>query len=193
MNKTNIVKQVIIILVLSVVLGILVNALNSRGVSIFDDGSRYSKNVEEKKLKDVLPDPYDTSLNSKTKTLDKPPNMTEAGFVKPQPISLEVAKYLYDKNALFVDARNKDQYDSGHVKGSVNIPYKVLVGFSKEQKIDALKKFNKEASIVCYCSGGDCEVSIDLSYEIAKLGFNYVNIYRGGYKEWENSGYPVDK
>jgi rhodanese-related sulfurtransferase len=193
MNKSGTIKQVVLILVISVILALIVNAINSNGVSIFDDGSRYSKNVEEKKLKDLLPDPYDTSLNSKKKTLDQPPNIGPDGFVKPQPISIEVAKYLYDKNALFVDARTKIQFDSGHVKNAVNIPYKVFVQFTKEQKLDALKKFNKDATIVCYCIGGECEVSIDLAYEIAKLGFNYVNIYRGGYQEWEQKGYPVEK
>jgi len=36
-------------------------------------------------------------------------------------------------------------------------------------------------------------LSIDLAYDIAKLGFNAVNIYLGGYKEWEAAGLPVEK
>jgi len=31
-----------------------------------------------------------------------------------------------------------------------------------------------------------------LAYDIAKLGFTSMNIYLGGYKEWEDAGHPVE-
>jgi rhodanese-related sulfurtransferase len=54
-----------------------------------------------------------------------------------------------------------------------------------------MKKYNKDGVIVVYCRGDKCEVSIDLAYEIARLGFNSVNIYRGGIKEWKEKGFPT--
>ena len=63
----------------------------------------------------------------------------------------------------------------------------------KSKLPEKLKGLNKDGIIICYCSGGECDMSIDLAYEIAKLGFNAVNIYLGGYKEWESAGLPVQK
>jgi rhodanese-related sulfurtransferase len=193
MNKTGLIKQVLIIFAVSLIVALVVNAINPQGISVFDDGSRYSKDNQDKTVKDVINNPYDTSKNNQPQTLDKPPNVSKEGYVKPQNISLELTKVLFDKNALFIDARNNIQYDSGHVKGAINIPYGGFVSKSKDEKLEMMRKFNKEGSIVCYCSGGECEISIDLAYEFAKLGFNYVNIYRGGYEEWKNAGYPIEK
>jgi len=193
MNKTGLIKQVLIILVFSCIVALIVNAVNPKGISVFDNGSRYSKDIQEKTITDIPNNPYDTSGNNQQKTLDKPPNISDEGFVKPQNVNLELAKLLFDKNALFIDSRTKPEYDSGHVKGALNISYNDFAPKSKEEKMEIMKKYNKEGTIICYCTGGDCEVSIDLAYEIAKLGFNYVNIYRGGYKEWEEKGYPVEK
>jgi rhodanese-related sulfurtransferase len=193
MNRVKLITQVLFILGFALVIGLIVNAVNPKGISLFDDGERYSKNVQEKSIKDLVTNPYDTTNNNKPKTLDKPPNISKEGFVKPQHIKIDLAKLFYDQGALFIDARLKVQYDSGHVKGAINIPYGEFLAKSKEDKIDIMKKYNKEGTIVCYCSGGECEVSIDLAYEIAKIGYNYLNIYRGGYKEWENAGFPVEK
>ncbi|HEY5533351.1 MAG TPA: rhodanese-like domain-containing protein [Ignavibacteria bacterium] len=193
MNKPKTITQVAIILGFALIIALIVNSVNPKGISILDDGERYDKDVKEKSLKDVTPNVNDTTNNNKPKTLDKPANISKEGFVKPQFIALDLAKSFFGQGALFIDARLKVQYDSGHVKGSINLPYQEFAAKSKEEKLEILKKYNKEGTIVCYCSGGECEVSIDLAYEIAKIGFNYVNIYRGGYKEWENGGNPVEK
>jgi rhodanese-related sulfurtransferase len=192
MNRFKTPTQIIVILGISLVFAMIVNAINPKGISVFDDGSRYSKDNKEKSIKDIVTNPYDTTGN-KQKSLDKPPNISKEGFVKPQNIAIDLAKLFFDNGALFLDARLKVQYDSGHIKGAVSLPYDEFGGKSKEEKLEILKKYNKEGTIVSYCSGGECEVSIDLAYEIAKLGFNFINIYRGGYKEWENAGYPVEK
>lgn len=60
-------------------------------------------------------------------------------------------------------------------------------------KKNLLKDYKPDDIMVVYCGGGECEVSIDLAYEIAKVGFNSTNIYRGGYKEWVEKGNQVTK
>lgn len=51
-----------------------------------------------------------------------------------------------DNGAFLVDVRSKDEYKSGHVKGSINIPL---------DRIDKnLKKFKNKKSIIVFCESG---------------------------------------
>lgn len=188
-------KQILIILVLSIAAGLIVNAVNPKGVPLVMDVQKYSKEKdknEKMSLKDdFINKPYDTTDNEKP--FMQSPRYNKDGFVEPQNIKLEFTKLLFDRNALFFDGRLPEDYKAGHIKGAINIPYEEFRKMNKEEKIEMLRKYNKNGIIVCYCIGGDCEMSIDLAYDIAKLGFTSMNIYLGGYKEWETAGYPVEK
>lgn len=189
MNK--IIKQILIISVFSVIVGFLVNWVNPKGIPLVMDMSKYSTEQSDKLKEEFLNNPYDTTEN--VKSMIKNPRLNSQGFVDPQNIKLDFAKVLYHKKALFIDARTPEEYAQGRVKGAVNIPYEVFHRKTKEEQAEMMKGYNKNGIIVCYCKGGDCEISIDLAYDIARLGFNSINIYLGGYGEWENSGYPVEK
>lgn len=187
---SKIIKQILIILVLSVAVGLIVNAINPKGIPLVMDKKNIKENKDSIKT-DFMNNPYDTTNNSAG--LMQNPNLNEQGFVEPQNIKLELAKILFDRNALFIDGRKPEEYNTGRIKGAINIPYEEFHKKTKEEKLQTLKGLNKNGIIVCYCIGGDCEVSIDLAYDIAKLGFTSVNIYSGGYKEWEKAGFPVEK
>ena len=37
---------------------------------------------------------------------------------------MQFAKYLFDQNsAIFIDARETEEYEVGHIENSINIPY----------------------------------------------------------------------
>jgi rhodanese-related sulfurtransferase len=188
-------KQVIFIIAAAGIIGLIANAVNPKGVPLIMDKNIYAldtaKKKEEKKLPDFRNDPYDTTAN---KTFNNFFNGTpnKEGYIEPESISGSLAKQLFDRNALFIDARTKPEYDSVHVKGAVNIPYEEFHNFPLNQRTEIMRKYNKDGIIVVYCSGGKCEVSIDLAYDIARLGFRSVSIYRGGIHEWKSSGYPVE-
>ena len=45
-------------------------------------------------------------------------------MIEPQQVNTEFVKYYFENpNVTIVDARDKEQYDNLHIKGSVNIPY----------------------------------------------------------------------
>jgi rhodanese-related sulfurtransferase len=71
-----------------------------------------------------------------------------------------LAKKLYDsQNFVFVDARSRDDYDEGRIKGAVSLP----VG-QFDEKIEAfLEQYSPEKAIVTYCSGRTCEDSHKLA------------------------------
>ena len=189
MGKT--IKQIIILFIISAGLGLLINAVNPKGISLVFDIKKYSTENSDKIKEDFVNNPYDTV--KKERQIIQNPNLNKEGFVDPQNIKLDLAKVFFDRNALFVDARNANEFSAGHIKGSLNIYYNEFHSKSIEERKEIMKKFNKDGIIVCYCNGGECDMSIDLAYDIAKLGFTSVNIYLGGYKEWENAGYPVEK
>ncbi|MFA5403814.1 MAG: rhodanese-like domain-containing protein [Ignavibacteria bacterium] len=185
-----ILKQILIILILSIIVGFVVNAINPKGVPLVME----IKDIKEKSdtLKvNFVNDPYDTTQNNTS--LMQNPNLNKQGFVEPQNIKLNLAKQLFDRKALFIDGRLPQDYSTGRIKGAINIPYEEFHKKTKEERAEMMKGYNKHGIIVCYCLGGDCEMSIDLAYDIAKLGFTSVNIYSEGYKVWENAGYPVEK
>jgi 3-mercaptopyruvate sulfurtransferase SseA len=186
-----IIKQILIIFILSVVIGLIVNAVNPKGISLVMDMKKFSTEQSDKVKEDFINNPYDTT--QKSGSLLQNPRYNKEGFVEPLNIKLDFAKILFDRNALFFDARPPEEYKTGHIKGAINIVYEEFIKKPKEQKLEILKGYNKNGIIVCYCNGGDCDMSIDLAYDIARLGFNSMNIYLGGYKEWEQAGYPVEK
>lgn len=168
------------------------NFINPGGIPLIADESRYSTEESDKKRDEFKNNPTDTN-SLKGQNMIKNPNLTKEGYVKPQNIKIDFAKLLFDKNALFIDGRPADEYKAGHIKGAINIPYKEFLEKTEEQKREIMKPYNKDGIIVSYCGGGECEISIDLAYEIAKLGYNSINIFLGGYKEWEPAGYPIEK
>lgn len=185
-------KEILKILLITIIAALIINAINPNGVSIIADASLFE--VDSTKTMDVSNiknDPYDTT--AKKLNLFSTTEKTKEGYIKPQNITLAQAKSLFDINGLFIDGRKPVDYAAGHIKGALNISYEEFRPKPQEEKIEMMKKFNKEGIIVCYCDGGDCDISIDLAYEFAKLGFNSVNIYLGGFAEWENAGYPVER
>lgn len=188
------IKQIVIILIISVLIGLTANAINPKGVQLILEKNIYALDTaKQKKVSDgFINDPYDTSSKKSSKNMLGSENKkNKQGFIEPENITIELAKNLFERNALFVDARKKEEFDSVHVKNAINIPYEEFREKGYNDKVEIMKKYNKDGIIVVYCRGDKCEVSIDMAYEIAKLGFNSVNIYRGGIKEWKEKGFPT--
>ena len=115
-------------------------------------------------------------------TFSIPEDMTE-----PMAIDLEFAKYLSDKKtAVFIDARDSEDYDEGHIQNSINIPFDYYEDY--EDVIDSL---DTATLYVIYCSGDECSLSMDLAdYFINELVFEKVLIFEGGWPQWRDAGYP---
>jgi rhodanese-related sulfurtransferase len=106
------------------------------------------------------------------------------------PLKLELAslKKLYDADAVLVlDSREADEYAAGHIAGAVSLPYNdVLADPGKARRLDSGGR-----AIVVYCSGEDCELSMDLAKVLIQSGKKKLLVYEGGYPEWSAAGYPV--
>jgi rhodanese-related sulfurtransferase len=86
--------------------------------------------------------------------------------------------------AFILDAREKEEYDTSHLKNAIFVGYNHFDLDSVHIKIP-----NKASKIVVYCSLGIRSETI--AYKLKKAGYSHViNLY-GGIFEWKNNNYPV--
>jgi rhodanese-related sulfurtransferase len=108
------------------------------------------------------------------------------------PLKLELAtlRKLYAANAaLVIDAREAPDYADGHISGALSLPYNdAMAEPERVKKLDPAGR-----PIVIYCSGGDCELSMDLAKLMVEAGKRRVLVYEGGFPEWQGAGLPVAK
>ena len=84
-----------------------------------------------------------------------------------------VSDIVKDENIVLIDVRTKEEYDSGHIPRSINIPYTEI-----ENEID----YDKDKPIAVYCRTGKRSKEAALTLE--KMG--YTKIYDiGGIDNYE--------
>ena len=105
-------------------------------------------------------------------------------------ITADQARALYDRGALFLDARRTAAFREGHVRGAKSI---AVWESDADEKVKALLDSGRDtnAPIVVYCSGGDCEDSHQLAQKLWGITFDAVYVYRDGFPDWQKRGWPV--
>lgn len=102
---------------------------------------------------------------------------------------VKIAKQIYDSGkAVFVDARSREDYEDGHIKGAVSLP----VGQFDESINTFRGQYSTYSSIVTYCSGRTCEDSRRLADLLFDEGYTNVTVMIDGYPGWESEGYPIE-
>ena len=81
-------------------------------------------------------------------------------------------KIANNPNVLIIDARQKQDYDAGHMKGAINIPY----GEPLENYKDVLEA-NKDKKIITHCYSGNR--SAKLAKALNERGYNVTNLLDG--------------
>ena len=97
------------------------------------------------------------------------------GFLKIPDINEGVEEYRNTENAVLLDVRDKQEYDSGHVPGAVNIP-RDEISKIKDQIPDM------ETAIFTYCySGRRSDIAVSM---LKKMGYKKARNIGGitGYK-----------
>ena len=91
----------------------------------------------------------------------------------------EALKLVNEEQSIIIDVRTKEEYDSGHIKGSINIPIDTIELEKLEQVISS-----KENNIIVYCRSGNrskkaAQLLVDLGYtNVYDLGS--INNWNGG-------------
>jgi molybdopterin/thiamine biosynthesis adenylyltransferase/rhodanese-related sulfurtransferase len=87
-------------------------------------------------------------------------------------------------SAVFVDVRERDEWDEGHIPGAIHIPRGYL-----ESRIEGLVP-DRTASIVVYCAAGNRSAFATKS--LSELGYEHVLNLQGGFTDWKRNGYPTE-
>ena len=98
-------------------------------------------------------------------------------------ISQDEAKRIMDEESdyIIVDAREQSEYDEGHIKGAIVIPYTEI-----EQKAEEMLP-NKDQLILVYCRSG--RRSKIAAQSLANMGYTNVKEF-GGIIDWQ---YGIEK
>ena len=105
-------------------------------------------------------------------------------------ISIDEMKRQFDaKTAVILDARSPQEYEEGHIPGSINIPHDQIPQYQ-----DVLtNEVSNDAHVICYCRSPTCDFSDLLATELKVIGWEDVSVFSGGWEEWSKAGYPVEK
>jgi rhodanese-related sulfurtransferase len=89
---------------------------------------------------------------------------------------------------LFIDARPPDEFAELHVSKALNIsPDMVEAGLT--EKVAGLAR---DREIVVYCGQVSCDLALKVAEKLLSLGFTRVMAFVGGFRAWDEAGYPAD-
>jgi rhodanese-related sulfurtransferase len=95
-----------------------------------------------------------------------------------------------DGRVVFVDARNPDDYEQGHIPGAYEFdPY-----HPEKELGNVLPVCQAAEEVVVYCTGGDCEDSDTAAILLREGGVagGKIFVYGGGFTAWQAAHLPVE-
>lgn len=86
--------------------------------------------------------------------------------------------------ALLVDVRSRDDWQSGHAAGARHLEHGEI-----ELEIEDVAP-DLDQPIICYCGGGSRSALVTESLQ--KMGYRNVRSMAGGFRAWRAAGLPTD-
>jgi 3-mercaptopyruvate sulfurtransferase SseA len=98
-------------------------------------------------------------------------------------------------SALFIDAREPEEFECGTIPGSVSIPFEYLPETEDLTLYfdSTLGSPSHDQRIVVFCSGDECDLSVHLARNMQAVGYSNLAIFFGGSREWERFGLPMER
>lgn len=164
MQWNKIIKEMIFLLGLSIISAFTVNFFSPAGISLVGQWDESLDVVPAKDKSDV----FSVELEIK---------------------HVKIAKQIYDSDkAVFIDARSREDFEDGHIKGAESLPlsrFNTLIEAFK-------KKYPADTFIVTYCSGRTCDDGHRLEQLLFNHGYVNVSIFIDGYQGWKEEGFPIE-
>lgn len=92
----------------------------------------------------------------------------------------ELDQYVQDDRYKIIDLRTREAYQTGHIRGAMNVPYGVF-----RTELSGLKK----KILVLYCEWGG--LSMTVSRDLEQLGFRTKSVV-GGIRAYRGKNFVVD-
>lgn len=99
---------------------------------------------------------------------------------------LEIAEYLKSsvEDYIILDLRDLAEYNKGHIKGAINVPYR------KDTFTERISAYeNNKISAVFYCGQG--VKTKEAENFVKKSSFKKIYIMEGGFMAWKNQGLEI--
>ena len=103
-------------------------------------------------------------------------------------ITLDDAKRIFDSSGAFIDARRKEDYEQGHIKGAMRLNLKSF----ENGDPPLLAMIPRDGLVVVYCSGGNCDESEHVAEFMSNSGYKKVYVLHDGYPGWKALGWPIE-
>jgi rhodanese-related sulfurtransferase len=89
----------------------------------------------------------------------------------------------------FVDCRAREQFEAGHVSGSVHLELQ-----SGQVPPPLLDDLGSASTVIAYCDaeGGQCQRSLEMASVLRAAGLPDVRVLEGGLPAWLDRGYPAE-
>lgn len=144
-------------------------------------------------VSDPAPDPIS---DPKSPESDQPSGQDTTPAVSPLDapvyegqITLREASELFEQGAIFLDARNEDDFNAGHIEGAIWMPAARANTREGQKDLDFIPPGE---IVVIYCTGGDCDASKNTQRRMTLLQYDFdVRILGKGYVDWVEVGLPV--
>jgi rhodanese-related sulfurtransferase len=94
------------------------------------------------------------------------------------------------KDVTVIDVRSAEDFAKGHIPGAINIPCEKYNNFEKENQ--AFEGLRRDHIHYVYCYELLCNLGQKAALAFARQGYA-VKEMKGGFKSWEDHGYPVEK
>ena len=97
----------------------------------------------------------------------------------------QVKQYAAEGTAIFIDARDPNEFEAGHLPEAINLP-SAQFGDYYVKEGDKLPR--EEIPLIIYCQGEPCDQSLDVLEYLKNLEFRNLYLYPGGWNEWNKDG-----
>ncbi len=101
----------------------------------------------------------------------------------------ETARAVEEGSRILLDARKLEAYQEGHLPTAMPMPVSDFAN-AFGNLAGLLTSFADP--LLVYCSGADCDESVELAAKLRDIGYTNVVVYAGGFDEWKAAGRPVE-
>jgi rhodanese-related sulfurtransferase len=179
-----VVVEAAIVVIAGLGIGLAANALSPRGLAL-------SRNYFPGGANQAVPGPAATNQPSEAAQISE--RLRWKGMQELKRSQVEILLHdprTQDGRIVFIDARNPDDYEEGHIPGAYELdPY------HPEKELGTVLPICQAAEqVVVYCTGGDCEDSDTAAILLRDCGVpgRKLFVYGGGFTAWETAHLPVE-
>ncbi len=91
--------------------------------------------------------------------------------------------------AVFIDARDAEDYQEDHIPGAISLPMREWnTAWPKVRQ-----HIPRDGTLLLYCYGGKCGLSTRMAKRLLELGYWHPVILEYGWQEWTEAGCPTER